>query len=124
MPVTVEEAIENGKASINKPVQIIQLITLVLTVIIFYYLHFPGWAYILVIPAAIVVPWIYWSFKITRWRIWAFENVDDVHSLKKRAIKAKLIWPDGSVFEKTEIRTKTDKARLKAIQEKLEILDI
>jgi hypothetical protein len=48
---------------------------------------------------------------ITKWRLWAFENVRNVHELKERAVQAKLIWPDHSIFEKMEIRSASDKER-------------
>lgn len=36
----------------------------------------------------------------------------NVHELKKRAIQEKLIWNDGNIFEKTEIRSTEDKSKL------------
>ena len=67
--------------------------------------------------------WIAWSILITKWRIWAFKNVRNVHELKKRAIQEKLIWKDGKIFEKTEIRTLADKEELKKIEKKFEKAD-
>ncbi len=57
---------------------------------------------------------------ITKWRIWAFEIVRNVHELKKRAIQEKLIWNDGNIFEKTEIRNNEDKIKLKNLEKKFE----
>lgn len=78
------------------------------------YLMFPG------LIASLLVAWVYWSFAITRWRIWAFSQVEDVHELKARAISGMLIWPDGSFFEKTEVRTKRDRELLRAIEVRFE----
>lgn len=44
----------------------------------------------------------------------------NVHELKKRAIQEKLIWNDGSIFEKTEIRNTENKRKLKQLEKKFE----
>ncbi|MEK7661050.1 MAG: hypothetical protein AAB680_03305 [Pseudomonadota bacterium] len=52
---------------------------------------------------ALPLAWLYWSFTIPSWKLWAYSRVENVASLKVQAIENKLIWPDGHVFEKTEI---------------------
>jgi hypothetical protein len=89
--ITIDEAIKTGRKNINRPVSIIQVTTIALSAYLFYRFQLPAWSYVLIIPIAVVVPWIYWSFTITQWRIWAFENVTDVKELKRQAIEAKLI---------------------------------
>lgn len=71
-----------------------------------------------------ILGWLIWSLFIAKWRIWAFEKIDErFHSiLKSEAIKAKLIWPDGHIFEKTEIRTKEQKVKIKTINDRIEEL--
>lgn len=54
---------------------------------------------------AIVPAWIWWSVTVPKWRLWALENVDDWPKLKRRAIATGLIWPDGSIFARTEIKS-------------------
>lgn len=73
-----------------------------------------------------VLGWLVWSFSIAKWRIWAFEKIDEKfhNELKNEAIKAKLIWADGHIFEKTEIRNKEQKAKIKAINDRIEELNI
>jgi hypothetical protein len=71
-----------------------------------------------------IMPWFYWSLAITHWRLWAFENVRNVHELKNRAIKKKLIWKDGSFFETTEIRTALQKDHWIRLLEKFNKQDI
>ena len=70
---------------------------------------------------AFILGWVVWSFTIASWRLWAFEKVDPKFhkQLKKEAIKAKLIWPDGHIFERTEIRTKKQRAKIQAINKKI-----
>jgi hypothetical protein len=114
--VTVDRAISKGHRMVNYPTVVI----LVMTLGICFYLGIqkilPFW----IIPAgfgfAFGLAWLWWSIMITKWRLWAFENVRNVHELKKRAVQEKLIWGDNSIFEKTEIRSATDKEKWNAIQ--------
>ncbi len=48
----------------------------------------------------------------------------NVHELKKRAIKKKLIWKDNSFFEKTEIRTASQKDNWVELLEKFNKPDV
>jgi len=43
--------------------------------------------------------WLIWSIQIPRWRLWAYQSVNDIQALKKMAVNAGLIWPDGHSFE-------------------------
>ena len=52
-----------------------------------------------------IAAWLWWSVQVPKWRLWAYERVDDIPELKRRAIEAQLIWPDGSVFSRTEIKS-------------------
>ena len=68
-----------------------------------------------------ILGWLVWSFFIPKWRIWAFEKIDEQfhNKLKNEAIDAKLIWSDGHIFEKTEIRTKIQKTKIRAINDRI-----
>ena len=68
-----------------------------------------------------IAGWLYWSVAIPKWRIWAFENVDKRNwkELKHKAIREKLIWPDNSIYNKTELRTEKQKELINKIQEKI-----
>lgn len=52
-----------------------------------------------------VAAWLWWSVAVPKWRLWAYDRVDDIAELKRRAVKAGLIWPDGSRFSRTEIKS-------------------
>ncbi|WP_417854761.1 hypothetical protein [Xanthomarina gelatinilytica] len=60
---------------------------------------------------SVMIGWIWWSYKIVKWKCWAFSQltVDESYELYLKAIGVGLIWPTGSVFNKTEIWTKEDK---------------
>lgn len=118
--ITVDKAIKRGHLIVNVPV----FITIIGCPALALYLSkqnlIPGWGIGLAFLLGFVLAWLIWSFMITKWRIWAFENVRNVHELKKRAIQEKLIWNDGNIFEKTEIRNTEDKSKLKKLEKKFE----
>lgn len=123
-PVTVNQALKRGQLIVNLPVMVIM---------------FGGWALVaylgakeIIHPAfifvgvflSIILAYVYWSIMITHWRLWAFENVRNVHELKRRAIRGQLIWPDGSFFEKTEIRSSSQKSKWLLLQDRFKQKDI
>jgi hypothetical protein len=59
--------------------------------------------------------WLWWSFNIPKWRIWALERVDDWRGLEGRAIAAGLIWSEDTWFGRlcaaTEIWSSRDRRR-------------
>lgn len=69
----------------------------------------------------ICISWFLWSLLITKWRLWAFNqiNKDEWYKLKELAIINKLIWDDGSDFESTEIRTISDNEQIIEIAERI-----
>ncbi len=122
--ISVNEAISRGHLMVNVPV----FICIIGIPALSFYLSnqnlIPKWGIGIGFVLGFVIAWLVWSFMITKWRIWAFGNVRNVHELKKRAIQEKLIWNDGNVFEKTEIRTLEDKKELKKLEKKFVKEDI
>lgn len=66
---------------------------------------------------AICIGWVWWSYKIVKWKCFAFSklSVEESYKLYSKAIGIGLIWPAGSVFNKTEIWTKQDERNWKKI---------
>jgi hypothetical protein len=64
----------------------------------------------------LMLGWLWWSFAVTRWRIWAYTHVRNIHELIEVAVNEKLIWPKGSFFERTEIRTKAQRELLQQLE--------
>lgn len=122
--ITVDEAISKGHRMVNYPVFIIMFGTIGLGIYLVSQKILPFW----VTPVGFVLgfglAWLWWSIMITKWRLWAFENVRNVHELKKRAVQEKLIWSDNSIFEKTEIRSATDKEKWTLLQDKFRQEDL
>ncbi|MGB4772800.1 MAG: hypothetical protein WBP58_15150 [Chitinophagaceae bacterium] len=122
--VTVDEAIAKGQRMVNYPVFGILIGVLGLTIYLVSQHLIPFWGLLIGFVVAIGVSWLWWSVMITKWRIWAFENVRNVHELKKRAIQEKLIWKDDSIFENTEIRNQQGRAKWVLLQEKFKREDV
>ena len=59
--------------------------------------------------------WLWWSSTVARWRIWALQNVDNWRALEQAAIAGNVIWPRGSIFEKTEFKTPEERALERAL---------
>ncbi len=62
-----------------------------------------NWLGFLIFVGGFVLGWLWWAVSVPLWRRWAYRCVNDIESLKSRAIAYGLIWPDGHFFEKTEI---------------------
>jgi hypothetical protein len=122
--VTVDEAISKGQRMVNYPVMIIMFGTIGLTLYLGIQKIIPTWGFPVGFVLAFGLAWLWWSFMITKWRLWAFDNVRNVHELKKRAIQEKLIWADNSIFEKTEIQNASDKEKLTTLQNKFRQEDL
>lgn len=117
--VTVKEAIKRGQRMVNFPALGILIIGTVISGFLLTTDIHIGIPILVFILSFFILPWLYWSFTIVHWRIWAFSNVKNVHELKSRAISAKLIWPDESSFNQTEIRTAYQNKLLQELEPKL-----
>jgi hypothetical protein len=116
--VTIDQAIWKGRITlVFTPVAIIiltiaALVFLVLTLVS---LKFGISILLLVSSGVAMVPgWLWWSWRVAKWKIWAFGSIDpaEVDLLKKRAIAGGLIWPEGSAMNKTEIWTQEDRLKM------------
>lgn len=116
--ITVNKAITRGQLTVNLPVFIIMLGVMGSAFYLDTRKLIPSYVTLLSIVLGPLLAWIYWSFAITRWRIWAFSNVEDVEELKVRAIAGQLIWADGSFFERTEIRTNRERVLIRELEKR------
>ena len=62
--------------------------------------------------------WLTWSLLVPRWRVWAYERVEDLDQLKMNAVSVNLIWPEGHFFERTEIRTAKQRQRINELEQR------
>lgn len=122
--VTVDEAISKGHRMVNYPAMVIMFTTIALAMYLGSQKILPAWIFPVGFVLGFGLAWLWWSIMITKWRLWAFDNVRNVHELKKRAVQEKLIWTDNSFFEKTEWRSAADRENLSLLQHKFNQADL
>jgi hypothetical protein len=106
--VTVDEALRRAQLCVNGPVLVLLIVGLLGLGAVVMALRPWQVSPIVLVPAvllAVVPAWIWWSLAIPKWRLWAMKNVEDWPRLKAAAIEGLLLWPDGSFFERTEIKS-------------------
>ncbi len=117
--VTIEEALQKARMTINLPATCIMMLAW-------------GQALVIVPSGAVALPllyasgilgilgwplgWLYRAAQTPRWKLWAYSGAANVQQLKQAAIAAKVISPDGSFFEKTEICSPDVRARIRALE--------
>ena len=72
------------------------------------------WTVVGIVTAALLCL-LYYSYFVTKWRIWAFTTVADIHELKTAATAENYIPRDGSWLERLEIRSRAEKIKLREI---------
>jgi ABC-type multidrug transport system fused ATPase/permease subunit len=122
--VSVNDAIKRGKYLLTYPTLAIFIICIVAPLVLSIYGLCPAWFMILGMVFSVIPAWIWWSFNVVKWKVWAFSNVRNVHELKRKSIKENLIWPDGSTYEKTEIWNTSAKEKWSEIQHKFNKDDV
>ena len=65
---------------------------------------------------AFLVSWLVWSVQVPKWRLWAYERVDDIQQLKNQAMAAQIIWSDDSVFTRTELASRATWERIRRLE--------
>lgn len=122
--VSVDEALAKGRRMLINIPMILLFTPPVIATYLVIQKEYSGWLIMILFVLGLVLAYLYWAVMVTRWRLWAFENVRNVHELKKRAIKEKLIHEEGSFYEKTEIRTSSDKEKWQFLQSKFDQPDL
>jgi hypothetical protein len=102
------KAVLVGHLVVNVPVLvIIALVGLVGDVLIGSHLAWGtslpiGW--VVGLLAGCAVAWLWWSWSVPRWRRWALRRGAAPDQLQRLAAATLLVWPKGSIFERTEFR--------------------
>jgi hypothetical protein len=68
------------------------------------------------IVAGGLIAWRWWAIAVPKWRLWAYERVTDIPTLKRWAVRVGLTWPDGHPFENTEIKSNAHAARERELE--------
>ena len=127
--ITVRQALRRGFFWVNGPVLLIMFIPFALFVAVFKWTaylqsHLSPEAFsalnmvcLVFAPLGLPAAWLWWSVTIPKWKLWAYNRVDDLWALKIAAVRAGLIWPDGNIFAKTEICSKSVRQQIRILEE-------
>jgi hypothetical protein len=112
MPTTsVDDAIRRGTRLVQWPVWLLLAAPGPILVLSRWLLHIPAHnqrfypSILSVFCLCFVAAWLWWSITVPKWRLWAYEHVDDIPELKRRALETRLTSADGSIFSRTEIKS-------------------
>jgi len=121
-PVTINQAIRRAIWTIQVPSMALLIVPLVGLALAMNW----GWLPSVGIPGLLwfgptlflsfVGGWLVWSLQVPKWRLWAYARVDNIPKLIDAAIAAQLIWPDSSIFTRTEIASRATWARIRTLR--------
>ena len=57
----------------------------------------------------VIIAFAFRSFIVIYWKLWAYENADNIHALRNKAIMYRVISPENSFFGKFEWKGRTFK---------------
>lgn len=114
--VTVDEAIKKGKRVIKYP-SVLLLILAILFSICFTIAYDNLDILYILLTISIIIPFLYKFIVITPWKIWAYENVRNVHQLRQKAIEEGLIYSENNI-NVFEFRSKNQIDKLKKLEQK------
>lgn len=123
MQVSVEAALHRGNLLLKIIPMGIFFLSMALNMAFCSIRMLPIWSMAVGFPAGGVAAWLWWSFASTRWQIWAFTHVRNIRELMDLAVKDKLVWPEGSWFGRTEIRTRAQRDMLQRLAVRMEVPD-
>jgi len=118
--LTPRRAVLIGQLVVNLPVVCI----IGLAFLLAYLLKGPTWG-ALGLFLGIIPAWLWWSFMVPRWREWATRQGADAFETQLLGERSGLVWPQGSMFEKTEFRSRKRAAvevQVKADSEEARVL--
>lgn len=103
---------------LNYPVFAISLVIFASCILVFIYkILFWRFALLLIPLLLFIVPWIYRSYMLTKWKIKAFGRAKDIHELKTQAILTGFISEEEGFLEKW-LRTPGEKRKLEELYSK------
>ncbi|MTH17295.1 hypothetical protein [Flavobacterium sp. LC2016-01] len=116
--VTVEQALKKGRWQLKNLPMIVTFAIIGGGIYLSYAKIFEGWIIPVGFALGFLSGWLVWSYYVNHWKIWAYENVRNIHELQRKAVEEKLIWQSGSWFEKTEFKDYQQKQKLKQLEKK------
>ena len=104
--ISVDKAIKRGRLIL---LNMILIVVVICTIALFTLGKSPIWVFLTLFSSSIIVSGLITGFLINKWRYWAFENVRNVHELKKRAITAGILSEKEKFFKNIEQSNNNDK---------------
>ncbi len=122
--ITVKQALERGRKMLNVPSSVVPKVIIGIMVLLAV-LKVVDWQYALFsAPMSLLLfPLFYRSFMITKWKLWSYEKVRNIHELKAKAVMMGIISEDTGFLEKL-FRTAAAESRLKELEEKFSVPDL
>ncbi|MGV3611360.1 MAG: hypothetical protein ACO1N0_10450 [Fluviicola sp.] len=122
--ISVKQALERGRKMLNVPSSVVPKVIIGIMVVLAL-LKVVAWQYALFsAPLSLLLfPLFYRSYRVTKWKLWAYENVRNVHELKAKAVMMGILSEETGFLEKL-FRTTAAENRLKELEEKFRIPDV
>ena len=118
--LTPQAAVDAAARYVSGPVLLIMLAPALVTLALGVAAGIPLGAFWPVAGIVLIVSWMLawlaWSILTPRWRLWAYERVEDIDELKRIAIADRVLWPDGHIFHRSELAPPVLRARLAMIE--------
>jgi hypothetical protein len=121
MPVTVQEAVRKGLIWINLPFGGFALAGFVTAVILDTSYKAPTWMVVIVGVGGFLLGTIYWCVATTKWKIWAYQNVDHIHEFEDKAREARLIDTPSDFMT---YQSRADKQKLEELKRRFQHKDV
>lgn len=120
--VTIEQAVQKARMQVHMPATCIM---------------FGAWGQALIlVPSNLLPPeftmlsaaiavsgwplaWMYRSYMLPRWKLWAYSGAGHVGQMKEAALKAKVVPADNSFAEKSEIAPKAVREQILRLEGRL-----
>ncbi len=118
--VTVDEALARGKRMVEYPFWSIVISSLGITLGTLPLDDFPEWLSCLIFLAGLRIACIYRMVVVTRWQLWALENVRNVHELYNRGTLMGLVEDEHFIT----LVTASSREKLQELVTKFDIPDI
>ena len=118
--LTPQAAVDAAARYVSGPVLLIMLAPALVTLALGVVAGIPFGAFWPVAGMVLIVSWLLawlaWSILTPRWRLWAYERVEDIDELKRIALADRVLWPEGHIIHRSELAPPVLRARLAMIE--------
>ena len=116
--LTVHQAVFLGLIAVNLPAMLLLFGPVAALAVSTDALNTQPLLLLAVLVASFLPAWLAWSLLVPRWRLWAYRRVEDIEALKEDAVASGLIWPEGHLFQRTEIAPPELRKKLRDLEQR------